>query len=143
VITAQDVIASWKLVSWRRKVLDTGEEADAFGPRPVGFLNYAPGGRMMVLVVRSDRKLPAEIPPTDAEKVSLFESMLAYAGTYALDNDKVFHNLDLSWNQTWTGLQQVRFCRRDGTRLVLTTPTLKDPMDGKDSIHILTWEKVS
>jgi hypothetical protein len=142
-MTVQDLIGGWKLLSWTRKVLASGKEADAFGPRPVGFLNYAPDGRMMVLVVRSDRKVPAEIPPADHEKVSLFESMLAYAGTYALDNDQVFHNLDVSWNQTWTGLRQARFCKTDGRRLVLTTPNLKDPMDGKDSIHILVWEKVS
>jgi hypothetical protein len=54
---------------------------------------------MHAIVVRRDRATRQKLPPTDAEKLRLFDSMLAYAGTYNLEEDKVVHHVDTSWNQ--------------------------------------------
>jgi hypothetical protein len=42
----------------------------------------------MILVVE-DRPKPRDLVPTDEEKVKLQGSMLAYAGTYTVDGEKV------------------------------------------------------
>lgn len=61
------------------------------------------------IVVKRDRETPAGVPPSTEQKIDLFDSMLAYTGTYTLHEDRVIHHLDASWNQSWTGTNQVRF----------------------------------
>src|SRR5215213_10301286 len=97
------LLGTWKMVSWTKEVVATGETSDALGPEPVGYISYQPDGHMMALVVRSGRAPPAGPAPTSEEKVRLFDTMLAYAGTYTLDGDKVVHHVGVSWNQAWTG----------------------------------------
>jgi hypothetical protein len=49
------LLGTWKMVSWTRKVLATGEVSDAMGPDPIGYIAYHADGRMMALVLKSDR----------------------------------------------------------------------------------------
>ena len=60
-------------------------------------------------MLRGDRRKPAALVPTDEEKIALYDSMFAYAGTYSVDHEKVVHHIDMSWNQSWAGTDQVRF----------------------------------
>jgi len=57
---------------------------------------------MYAIIVRENRKGPAGVVPTDVEKIELFGGLLAYAGTYIIDGDKVSHHVDVSWNEGWT-----------------------------------------
>ena len=36
----EELVGTWKLVSMQRKIVQTGETLDAFGPNPRGFLMY-------------------------------------------------------------------------------------------------------
>ncbi len=110
---------TWRMCSWTREVVATGETSDALGPEPWGWITYTPESRMMVLVVQSGRPSPSRMPPSDGEKVALFDGMVAYAGTYTVDDEKVVHRLEESWNQAWTGSELVRFHRLDGKTLTL------------------------
>jgi hypothetical protein len=139
---ANPLIGTWKMVSWTRELTATGQKSDALGPNPIGWINYGRDGRMMVVVVRSDRKAPAALVPTDPERVALYSSMLAYAGTYTVDAEKVTHNIDTSWNQAWTGTKQIRFYTVTGNRLTLRGAPAKDAVDGLESVYTVTWEKV-
>ena len=87
------------MVSWGREFVTTGEKLHALGPDPVGYLTYGADGRVHAIVVSKDRAAPAALPPNNDEKLGLFDSMLAYAGTYTLDSEKVVHHVDISWNQ--------------------------------------------
>ena len=136
------LVGTWKMMSWTRELTATREKSDAFGPNPRGWINYSPSGRMMVLVVKNDRKGPAAIVPTDQERVALYGSMLAYSGTYTVDKEKVVHHIDTSWNQAWTGTSQTRFYRIDGKTLTLTGAPAKDAIDGQESVYTVVWEKV-
>jgi hypothetical protein len=100
---AEALLGTWKMLSWYREFLDTSEKVDALGPDPVGYINYGSDGRVIVLVVGKDRKAPAGPVPSDNEKLHLFDSMLAYTGTYTLDDEEVVHHLDASWNQDVDG----------------------------------------
>ena len=102
------LIGTWKMVSWKREIIATGELIDALGPNPVGYINYGEDRRFYALVVSRDRPRPANLPPSDAEKIQLFNTMLAYAGTYTVDHEKAVHHVDASWNEAWTGTDQVR-----------------------------------
>ena len=99
----QRLIGTWKLVSVKARDLDSGEERDAWGPNPVGYINYAPDGRMMVINARSGRAKPKDPAPTPQEAADLFQGMLAYAGSYTVNGNEVTHHVDVSWNEAWTG----------------------------------------
>ena len=37
--TPDALLGTWKMVSWTKKVVATGETSDAFGPDPVGYIS--------------------------------------------------------------------------------------------------------
>src|ERR1043166_1075085 len=119
---------SWRMLSWTTENIRTGERSAGLGPNPKSFIHYLPDGRMMVFVLSHDRRIPAGLVPTPHEKVALYDSMVAYAGTYTFAADKIIHHIDMSWNQSWTGSEQIRFCHFDGTVLRIKSPPSKNPL---------------
>lgn len=55
----ENLLGTWKLVSAVREEVPSGAKVDLFGPNPVGYLSYAPDGRMLALIVRGERVTPA------------------------------------------------------------------------------------
>lgn len=135
------IIGTWRMLSWKRTLVDTGEERDALGPDPFGYINYAPDGRLMVFVLRSGRPRPTASPPTPEEKIALYDSLFAYVGSYKVEQDRVVHTLDGSWNELWTGTTQTRLLSFDQGRLVYTTPETVDPMDGQRCTYRVEFER--
>jgi hypothetical protein len=136
------LIGTWTLVSAVREEIPSGEKSDQLGPNPHGFITYSPDGRMIALIVRSDRTAPANGRATTAEAEALFKSMLSYAGTYSVNGNEVTHHVDISWNESFTGSQQKRFVAFEGDVLKLSTPQSLDPIDGKLSVRTMTWRRV-
>ena len=136
------LIGTWKLVSATREEIPSGASTDQLGPDPDGYINYAPDGRMIAIIARSDRARPARPQPTPAEAEALCRSMVAYAGRYTIDGDTVPHHVDVSWNESWNGSKQVRIFRFDGERLQLSTLPSPDPSEGRMSVRRMVWEKV-
>lgn len=142
---AQDVsklLGTWKLRSYTREVVATGQQHDQFGEGPNGYLGYSADGRMYAIFTRQDRVTPRDVVPTEEEGVQLLGSMVAYAGTYTLGEGRVVHHIDISWNQGWTGTDQVRFFEMDGDMLTITTAPYKSYLDGQEGRSILVWDKV-
>jgi pimeloyl-ACP methyl ester carboxylesterase len=139
---ANQVLGTWKLRSYEREEIATGRRHDQFGTQPDGYLGYAPDGRMYAIFARHDRVMPADVVPTDEEGVQLLGSMVAYAGTYTLGDKQVVHHIDISWNQAWTGTDQLRFFELDGNTLTITTAPYRSYRDGKEGRSILVWDKV-
>ena len=137
------VLGTWKLRSYEREEIATGRRHDQFGTKPDGYLGYAPDGRMYAMFTRQDRVTPRDVVPTEEEGVQLIGSMVAYAGTYTLSEKQVVHHIDISWNQGWTGTDQVRYFELDGDTLTITTAPYRSHQDGKEGRSILVWEKVS
>ena len=140
-LTSQ-LLGSWRMTSWTIEVLETGEVKDALGKNPRGYINYSPDGRVMVLVLHKDRPMPKALVPMPEEKISLYDTMIAYAGTYSVENDRVIHQVDMSWNKAWEGTKQIRFIKMDGRTLTYKTAPAKNPLDGRDCIHTVRFEKV-
>ena len=136
------VLGTWRLQSYVREVLATGERFNQFGADPDGYIGYAPDGRMYAIFTRKDRITPADAVPTEEEGVQLLGTMVAYAGTFTLGPEKVIHHIDISWNQAWTGTNQVRFYTLDGDMLSITTAPYKNYFDGKEGRSILVWKNV-
>ena len=88
-----------------------------------------------------NRIKPLDVIPTDAQRVKLHQSLQAYAGKFTVLPDKVIHHVDISWNEAWTGTDQVRFYKLDGNILTITNSN-KSPVDGREGRTVLVWEKV-
>jgi hypothetical protein len=131
------------MISWTYEVLETGEVKDALGENPQGIISYGADGRVFVLVLRADRAAPKALVPTAEEKLRLYDSMFAYAGTYTVEDDRVIHHLDMSWNKVWEGTQQVRFIETDGRTMRYKSAPAKNPFDGRECVHRVTWERIA
>ena len=136
----EQLYGTWRLVSNVREVVGTGERANIFGEGPHGFLTYGRDGRMSAIVVGENRPKPMDLAKlTDQERADLFKTMVAYAGTFTVEGDRVVHHVDISWNENWTGTAQARQFRIEGRRLVIRGEQIG--VDGRQIIAVLTWEK--
>ena len=79
---------------------------------------------------------------TGEERTELFNTVIAYAGTFTFDGKTVTHHVDISWNENWTGTDQVRNIRLEGGKLYITTNPQPSGIDGKVIVAELIWEKV-
>ncbi|HET9814513.1 MAG TPA: lipocalin-like domain-containing protein, partial [Xanthobacteraceae bacterium] len=105
---------------------------------------YTREGRMFVVIVRGERPKPESVAKmSDQQRADLFRSMTAYTGKFKFDEKVIEHDIDISWNEVWTGTKQIRYARREGNRIILTTPQQPRPIDGKVSETTLVWEKVN
>jgi Lipocalin-like domain len=137
----KDLLGTWTMLSWKKEIIATGQIVDALGPDPVGYITYGTDGRMHAIVLRRDRLAPETLPPTATEKLRLFDSMLAYSGTYTLDDEKVIHHVDVSWNQTFTKTALIRFYNLANSILTITAAPAIDPYSGKEVIHRMEFRK--
>jgi hypothetical protein len=136
-----DLVGTYKLVIEQRTIVDTGEVVPVKDPQ--GYITYGSDGRMIVIIVRHPRPKPESIErTTDQERADLLRTLTAYAGTYKFNGSEVEHHIDISMNETWTGTKQVRFVKRDGDRIVYTTPPFRFHTDSKMSVNTLVWEKI-
>ena len=140
----QQILGTWKLVSYVREEVASGAKSDVMGAHPSGYINYGPDGRMIVIIVGSDRNKPVGTVATPDEAEALIRSMLAYAGTYTIDREAktVTHHIDISWDQTRTGTDQVRSYKLEGNHITLTTEPSNDPATGKKTVRTLIWERL-
>ena len=135
-------LGTWKLESFITEDLETHEKTQPYGMHPTGYLSYGPDCRMHAIIVRDNRKAPAALVATDAESIELYRGLLAYAGTYMINGDKVSHYVDVSWNQAWTGTTQVRQFKIDGNSLHIRSMPAKSPRTGRESSSVLVWTKI-
>lgn len=135
-------IGTWKLQSYTTEYLDTHQVVTPYGAHPHGYLSYSSDCRMYAIVVREDRKAPVGAVPTDAEKIELFSGMLAYAGTYTVEGNRVSHHVDISWIEGWTGTTQVREFKLADDVLHIQSVTAKNPRDGRPSSSTIVWMRV-
>jgi len=136
------LVGTWKLKSFVREIAGTGERYNQLGEHPEGFLGYSSDGRMYTILVASDRIKPQVEAPSDEERIKLHKSMIAYAGTYTIDGGKVVHHVDISWNGARAGSDQIRFYTLEGSTLTIKTAPNKSPIDGREGVGIVVWEKV-
>lgn len=136
------LLGSWRMASWTRTSVRTGAVTDALGPQPIGYIAYHADGRMMATVFHRDRPGPQATPWTDAERVRLFDTMLAYVASWTLDGDRVVHHVEAAWNPNW----QVDLSRPftlDRDRLIIAGAPGIDPATGEEVVYRMEFEKVA
>ena len=98
---------------------------------------------MLVLMVGDKRPKPPDLAKvTDRERLALFKTMLSYGGTYTFDGKIIKHQVEVSWNENWTGTEQVRVVTFEGNKLIMSTMPSIGSLDGKLGSAVLTWERI-
>ena len=134
------LFGSWKQLSGRYVDVETGEERPGLSQAPNGYIHFSRNGRMFNVTVDSARQQPAGPKPTAAEAEALYRTLIAYTGTFSVDGDKVYFDLDVSWNESWTGSRQTRTWALKNGRLLISADIV-NPMTGKPALHRLVFEK--
>ena len=80
-------------------------------------------------------------PKVDEDRIDLHKDMVSYWGRYTVEGDKVVHHVDVSWDEALTGTDLVRFFKREGDRLTITTAPSKNLITGVESTRVLVFER--
>ena len=137
-----DLYGTWKMVSQTQKLLDTGETRKGRGDAPNGYMTLTPDGRVIGVIVNEKRPKPESVAKlTDQQRIELFNSMNAYAGTYKLDGNKLTYHFDLTHNEV-TGRAAVREIKIEGRKLTMVNEPARATADGKMVQTTTVWEKV-
>ena len=112
------LVGSWCLRSIVLTFTDTNESVEPLGPDPDGRMVLMPNGRVMFLFTKLNRA-----PPTnEAERATLFNETVAYAGLVRPDGPGRFITaVDVALHPAWAS-EQLRFYTIDGDRLTIRTP---------------------
>ena len=141
--TAKDLVGTWRLVSWVEEETEGKAQHKNFGDDPNGILMYTADGRMSIIFTDPRRQPPASPMATDAEAAQLFRGMVAYAGSYRIDGDKVLVHVDASWNRAWDGMDRPPVSVEvKGDRLTYKTAPFVSPFIGKQMVATLIWERI-
>ena len=137
------VVGTWQLTGYSQEFLDTKEVTRPYGDRPTGYIQYSPGGHMVVCLTSGDVPRPAVAAYTDAERAAVHKNIAgAYAGTYRVEGNKVIHHILTAWQPEWIGGDQTRYFQTDGKTLTITTAPIKSSRTGQDIVATLTFERV-
>jgi Lipocalin-like domain len=137
---ASQIVGVWKYVSLNNKEVATGKITNPLGEKPIGYIVYTKGGRVIFTVVGDKRPQPAGSSATDAERVGLFNTLSAGSGTYKIEGDTGMATYDSSWHQLWTGTTQKRTYAISGNKLTITSAPTK-LADGNEVIFEVVLER--
>jgi hypothetical protein len=129
------ILGTWKMISNRIRMEDTGEEFDLFGADPRGVITFAPNGRMTAILTTAERISPA----SEADCKTLIMGMCAYAGRFSIHDDHVVIDPDVMWLPY---ARQIRYFELEGDRLILRTPVQELPIrPGRLLRNTIVWER--
>ncbi len=133
-----DLVGTWKLATCVMEDVATKEQTAVWGEHPNGYLVLTADRRW--LVVQTSQNRPP--PHTDADRAAAFRSMLAYSGKYRLDGDKIVVTVDIAWDESWNGTEQVRHFRIENGRLHIEAPAQRYANFGDAVMRaLLIWER--
>jgi len=78
---------------------------------------------------------------TDQQRIELFNTVNAYAGTYKLEGNKLTYRYDLTHNEV-PERAAAREIKIEGRKLTMVNEPGPSAMDGKMSQTSTVWEKV-
>jgi hypothetical protein len=125
------LLGIWKLVSWEKETIATGQRNLFLGKSPTGYLIFTPEGRMMVIMTGEGR-LGLN---TKQHCPELISSMYSYTGMYQVQGDKWITKIDVASNPGFVGENAIRSFKIDGDRLQVIAG------GGRVEKDIITWER--
>lgn len=137
---AHALIGTWRITGCTELDLDTGKVTALYGAHPVGYLQYSPGGHMVVFL--SAGEIARTRPPySDADRLAIYKVMAGYAGTYSVQGNSVTHHIIGAWRPDWIG-DQTRYVALKGNKLTIKTQQNISNLTGHRIVTTLNWERV-
>jgi hypothetical protein len=117
------LIGSWRLVSYEDRP-SVGPSVFPFGEKPKGLLIYSSTGQMSIQIMKQPHPTVAsgeEETITPEEKQELFDSFMAYFGTYSVEPTRsvVIHHVEGDLWGLFDGKSEERPYELSGDRLTL------------------------
>ena len=132
---SDQIVGLWKLTSNTTKDVATGTMTPA---HPTGYQLFTKGGHMMFIQTAENRKPPVGKVATDAELVALFNTLVAYAGTYKVDGSKVLIHFETN---AIPGIPDRTYTSEiSGNKLTLTANPFVNSQ-GQQIVSIRTFER--
>jgi hypothetical protein len=139
---AAALLGTWRMTSWTRKAVMTGEVTDAMRSNPIGYIAYHADGRMMALVVSSHRPGSREHCRQTRRRLRYSIPCWPIPPRIPLKDDRVIHHVDAAWNPAWGISDLIRPYALDGDTLVISGAPGKDPTNGEEVIYRMEFRKV-
>jgi hypothetical protein len=132
------LVGSWKVASFYTEDNKTHQRTNMYGEHPVGGVIFTPAGRYFAIATAGVGK-----PATTAEdQAAAFRSMIAYTGWWRADGDSFVVRVDVAWNPTWVGTEQVRFWKMsDGKLNIVSAPIANPSAPGETFTATLVLER--
>lgn len=141
-----ELIGTWKLLSYIEVPLDGDDSLFPMGQNPYGILMYSPEGYMAVQISKEERMLYKsndKMMATQEEMVSSLQGYIAFCGKYQIDNNRavVSYSVQSSLFPNWKDQLQHRKIDFDGDVLYLksTEPILSN---GVYVNSYMTWRRI-
>lgn len=126
-MTREDLIGTWRLVSWELVYADGRPSEHPLGPDAAGFLMYAGDGHVSATLMR-------KAATADAGALQA----LAYAGRFEVASGVVTHIIEVASDPALVGLRNRREIAISGDRLVLSGA---DFTPGSARTQRITWRR--
>ena len=97
------------------EVKSNGLMFNPMGQKPNGHVIFTPEGRVSFTLTAENRQAPESVQ----DRADLFNSMIAYTGTYQLNGNQWVTRVDAAWNPQWVGTEQTRYFLIEGDKLVV------------------------
>lgn len=136
---ADDLVGSWRLISWTRTTED-GETIHPYGQDVFGRILYQPNGKMAAILMRRERPRVSSDRNAELgseERATLAQGFFAYSGRYVVDEEQgtVTHHVEACLNPNWVGSERVRKLELVGDdRIALSPAEMPLPTE-------LVWER--
>ena len=117
-VNTGDILGAWQLLSYQVEVQADGDCFTPMGNHPSGYVIFTAEGRLSFTLSAEGRQ-PAE---STAERAALQSSLIAYTGTYRLENNRWITQVDVAWDPAWVGSEQIRFFSISDDLLTVHTP---------------------
>jgi Lipocalin-like domain len=137
----ESLVGTWKLLS-AQTIKTNGARVNLFGQHPSGFLTYTAEGRMFAIITTEGRKryqVADRFQMAVPEQAEAFSTVLAYAGTYAVENGRIIHHVEASSFENWVNTDQIRLLKLKSRRLTLTS---LNSIGGDQARTDLVWGRV-
>jgi len=141
----QQLIGTWRLVSYVDCDVDTGEETHPMGEHPLGYIMYTPDGFMSAQLSMANRPRFKSNDPyggTLEEYAEAANTYFAYSGPFHVDEvrSSLMHEIQVCLFPNWLGRRQVRLAQIDGDLLRLTTTPMN--FRGARKTAALVWRRI-
>jgi hypothetical protein len=133
------LLGTWQLLSSEVELQDCGDRIPMYESPAVGYLLFAPDGRMMTVV---------EVPPDrpragEREQIHGYRGM-AYTGRYRVHGNQWLTDVDVASIPGWSGSLQQRSFHLESDRLHVCSDWCVSPLHGGRTVRAwLIWQRAA